>query len=479
MKKYWNKLIVAAIAIFAAGAVACSDDTSELPGYYTENFAYLELYPDTNTASALSATHDARGVFVEGSFADFQVKLKWPVQTDTKIVLGGDPELAASGHEAIPESAVAFAPVDLQTGETVAGDIVIPAGKSSVTVRATLLDTSFAIENRAASKYMYTAVIRQISGSKDVYISSNKNSVAYPIEVDAFVENLLAISSDSGSEYSVIEGTNNPLGITVGTDFEDIQLEMVYGVETDTRVVLEADPTLIEEGMLALPDNAVTFFVNDQPVAGKTIVIPAGEASLTVQVRLTDKSFIDPDIEEETAYVLPMVIKSVSGSENVIIDPNNKVINFGVVIPDLTNYMLTPPTEGTLQTDRSGYTSYVLLPDDPEKHPCPELFDNKTSSYVYWDGDIYAICVDLGSKQDVMGFCTKNFSRYYAPLDVDVYTSEDGEAWTLALELRSLPSTSQHDIGLFAPLNTRYLKYDIIEPQPYGLALTEFYIYAK
>lgn len=477
MKKYWNKLIVAAIAIFAAGAVACSDDTSELPGYYTENFAYLELYPDTNTAAPLSATHDARGVFVEGSFADFQVKLKWPVQTDTKIVLGGDPELAASGHEAIPESAVTFAPVDLQTGQTVAGEIVIPAGKSSVTVRATLLETSFAIENRAASKYMYTAVIRQISGSKDVHISSNKNSVAYPINVDAFVENLLAISSDSGSEYSVIEGVNNPLGITVGTDFEDIQLEMVYGVETDTRVVLEADPTLIEEGMLALPDNAVAFFVNGQPVTGKTIVIPAGEASLTVQVRLTDKSFIDPDIEEETAYVLPMVIKSVSGSENVIIDPNNKVINFGVLIPDFTNYTLTPPAEGTLQTDRSGYTAYVEANNN--QYTCSQLFDNNTNTYFYL-GTEYAICVDLGSKQDVMGFSTKNFSGSYAPFDVDVYTSEDGEAWTLAMEIRSLPYLSQHDIGFFEPLNTQYLKYDIIEAQGNsGPALTEFYIYAK
>lgn len=477
MKKYWNKLIVAAIAIFAAGAVACSDDTSELPGYYTENFAYLELYPDTNTASALSATHDARGVFVEGSFADFQVKLKWPVQTDTKIVLGGDPELAASGHEAIPESAVAFAPVDLQTGETVAGDIVIPAGKSSVTVRATLLDTSFAIENRAASKYMYTAVIRQISGSKDVYISSNKNSVAYPIEVDAFVENLLAISSDSGSEYSVIEGTNNPLGITVGTEFEDIQLEMVYGVETDTRVVLEADPTLIEEGMLALPDNAVTFFVNDQPVAGKTIVIPAGEASLTVQVRLTDKSFIDPDIEEETAYVLPMVIKSVSGSENVIIDPNNKVINFGVLIPDFMIYALTPPAEGTLQTDRSGYTVYAK--STRNTYQCPQILDGDISTYFYI-GTQYAICMDLGSTQDVMGFSTTFFSAGYAARDIDVYTSEDGETWTLAVEIRSLPYELKYDIGLFEPLNTRYLKYDIVASQgSAGPAITEFYIYAK
>lgn len=478
MKKYWNKLAVVAIALFAAGAVACSDDKSELPGYYTDNFAYMELYPDTNTATALSATHDARGVFVTGSFADFQVKLKWPVKTDTKFVLGGNPELAAAGHDPIPESAVAFSAVDPQTGEAVEGDIVIPAGKSAVTVRATLLDTSFAVENKAASKYMYTAVIRQIIGSKDVHISSNKNEVAYPINVSAFVNNLLAIGTSSGANSSEIRGTNTPAGINVGSEFADIRLKLVYGIETDTRVVLEADPALAGEGQLPMPANAVTFLVNDQAVAGSSFVIPAGEDLITIKVRLTDTSFIDSQIKEETVYVLPMVIKSVGGSEDVFIDPDRKVMNFSVVIPDYMNYTLTPPTEGTLQTDRTGYTSYVLLPDDPAKYNCPQLFDNDTGSYFYAD-EIYAICVDLGAKQDVMGFCTKNYSGYYAPLNVDVYTSEDGEAWTLAMKLRSLPRTSQHDIGFFEPINTRYLKYDILQGQNGGPALTEFFIYAK
>lgn len=473
MKKYWNKLAFAAIAFFAAGAVACSDDESELPGYYTENFAYLELYPDTNTATALSATHDARGVFVSGSFVDFQVKLRWPVGTDTKLVLGGDPDLAASDYDPIPENAVTFAAVDPQTGEAVEGDIVIPAGESVVNVRATLLDTSFAVENKAASKYMYTAVIRQISGSPDVHISSNRNTVGYPIHVEAFVTNQLAFEDSS----SVITGTNNPTGINVGEEFTDIRLKLVFGVETDTQVVLEADPTLAGEGQQPLPLSAVTLTVNDQPVTGGSFVIPAGEESVTVKARLTDKSFIDPEIKEETVYVLPIVIKTVSGSEDVFIDPDNKILNFSVVIPDYKTYMLTSPTEGELQTDRTGYTSYVSTLDGSTDE-CPQLFDGSTGTY-YYTGGLYAICVDLGSVQDVMGLRTIYFSGYYGAYDVDIYSSEDGETWTKVMELRDLPVQKTHDIGFFEPIRTRHLKYDVLESQYYGFAPTEFYIYAK
>ena len=54
---------------------------------------YYQLYPESNVAPSLQGTHDARGVSVSGTFRDFRVRLKKPVETDTYFKFGIDASL--------------------------------------------------------------------------------------------------------------------------------------------------------------------------------------------------------------------------------------------------------------------------------------------------------------------------------------------------------------------------------------------------
>lgn len=482
MKKYWNKLVFAVIALVATGAVSCGDDPSELPGYYFENFAYIELYPDTNTAVALSAINDYRGVTVNGTLPDFYVKLKSSVSTDVNVELGLDKNLIVGTSEAIPEEAVSFAMIDPSSGELRPGAIVIPAGSTQVKVRPELISTEFATKNQAATTYTASVTIKRISGSKSLNISTNRNVASYPVAVEAYKRNNASIVSSVGSNMLTIvtENMDNP---TLSTNEFDVRIRLALPAPVATTVRLEVDPTLLKPGWDQIPLDKTELKVGGTPVTDMAVVIPAGETEISLNVKLLDTSFIVESDLPLKVYSLPLKIVEVEG-EQVFISPDNRSLYACVSLVDVTDVTYEKPTVGTIDDGpRDNYASkFIYLfneMNDPEaKMDGSALFDGDLTTDFDYYGVPYAVAVDLASVRDITGLEIYSFKNAdYSPTDFEIYTSDDGQVWTLMRRGKRAGAQPAY-YSFSAPITTRYIKFYAIDAKR-GVDLTEIYFYFK
>lgn len=72
------------------------------------------------------------------------------------------------------------------------------------------------------------------------------------------------------------------------------------------------------------------------------------------------------------------------------------------------------------------------------------------------------------------GIKTQHWSSGYAPSKVVIYISEDGNKWKSMGDIRTSGSTQ--NISLKVPMDTRFLKYDMLS-YPKRVDVTEFNIY--
>ena len=94
-------------------------------------------------------------------FGDMIVSLRYPSEKDVKVTFEPDFSLNGETDQAIPRSAVSFS----VNGQAVSGNsITIPAGSSSVTLKAQLTDASFM--NETGGEYQLPLTVKAVEGDE-------------------------------------------------------------------------------------------------------------------------------------------------------------------------------------------------------------------------------------------------------------------------------------------------------------------------
>ena len=127
--------------------------------------------------------------------------------------------------------------------------------------------------------------------------------------------------------------------------------------------------------------------------------------------------------------------------------------------------------ENSVLDDRSKWTLTLM---DGVQGTASDLIDGNGGSDVAMDNSGFWITVDLGSMKTVTGIKTQHWSSGYAPSKVVIYISEDGNKWKSMGDIRTSGSTQ--NISLKVPMDTRFLKYDMLS-YPKRVDVTEFNIY--
>ena len=208
-------------------------------------------------------------------------------------------------------------------------------------------------------------------------------------------------------------------------------------------------------------------------LSSQQVVIKAGEMqSEELTASMPDLSFLS-GTEDAMSYTFSVIMESIqSTSQSVrassIYNALPATINKEALSVD--NLKSGVP-ENSVLDDRSKWTLTLM---DGVQGTASDLIDGNGGSDVAMDNSGFWITVDLGSKKTVTGIETQHWSSGYAPSKVVIYISEDGNKWKSMGDIRTSGSTQ--NISLKVPMDTRFLKYDMLS-YPKRVDVTEFNIY--
>ena len=208
-------------------------------------------------------------------------------------------------------------------------------------------------------------------------------------------------------------------------------------------------------------------------LSSQQVVIKAGEMqSEELTASMPDLSFLS-GTEDAMSYTFSVIMESIqSTSQSVrassIYNALPATINKEALSVD--NLKSGVP-ENSVLDDRSKWTLTLM---DGVQGTASDLIDGNGGSDVAMDNSGFWITVDLGSKKTVTGIKTQHWSSGYAPSKVVIYISEDGNKWKSMGDIRTSGSTQ--NISLKVPMDTRFLKYDMLS-YPKRVDVTEFNIY--
>lgn len=261
----------------------------------------------------------------------------------------------------------------------------------------------------------------------------------------------IACSDDDASAQS--EWNTNYIGIqrtTLGVMTETIALDHTpNGLGTSTL------PITVTLSKYASHDITATLdFESDCPEAwtleSNTVVIPAGQLSATVMLS-ADWSFAEEIIEPKT-WNAKLTLTSVAPMSGVHISTKYNTLDIVVTKTRMVNVSSIRPA-GELLTDNQDWVLTYNGKEDTRR----ELLDNNLNTYVYVYNSL-DIQVDLGKTITVTGLRTESmFSPEYSPTAAAIYTSDDGESWTLQGEL-DLQAESLFFFALIKPVECRYVR---------------------
>lgn len=223
--------------------------------------------------------------------------------------------------------------------------------------------------------------------------------------------------------------------------------------------------------------------------------IPA-EAFDLINGKLTipEKSYISKDSVEikinATAfkninagtYIVPLVVAG-TNHVNAVASSNQNVIYFKLTITeDQDNLWNSAPSDkGTLLADdRTSWT--VSTTNSTFEGSTSKLFDNNLSNSLSYSitqlDPTTGFVVDMKKVYSNLNGIVMNFLySYYCLKNVDVYTSEDNNQWTM--QGNSVNSSGQWNLIFYHTVSARYIKLIVREKSSNGIFFKEFNVYTK
>lgn len=224
-----------------------------------------------------------------------------------------------------------------------------------------------------------------------------------------------------------------------------------------------------------MPDGVVAFR------EGGIAVIPAGESiARDTMDFVTDWGFVP---QQAATYKVTVGIGSVEPvSGQLRISSKQKDLIALINKAKCMDIQAGVKPAGSRIADYTGWSVYATNVDDNKaewgSHQ-PKLINGDTGDYIWFNTPHLGIKIDMGGKKTVTGLET--YSAYgsgYAMSSCSIYSSDDGETWTLVTPddgLAMTPAGTQY-VSFIAPVSARYLIWHMYGSAPLS---SEIYVYSK
>lgn len=208
-------------------------------------------------------------------------------------------------------------------------------------------------------------------------------------------------------------------------------------------------------------------------LSSQQVIIKAGEMqSEELMATIPDLSFMS-EMDEAVKYTFTVIMESVQTSGKSV-----KMSSVYNALPATVNKealsvdnLKNGQPDNSVLDNRSEW-AITLMPG--VENTAANLIDGDTWSDVAINNSGFWIALDLGSEKTVTGIKTQHWAGAYAPSKIELYISEDGSQWQSMGNLNT--GDAAQYISFKVPVNTRYLKYDILV-YPGRVDVTEFNVY--
>lgn len=439
MKNYWKYTFALLLAAGAAALAGCDDDEElNLPGY-----------PETPVGIVIADSENAPTVTVKGTYEEGTGELKLDGALSRTYIFAlstPSPEDATFHVEKIatniPEDRVSIS----------ATELTVPAGAISAEVEVALTDedTAFMADERGAMNYEIGVRLTAVEGSR---VTMPQTEAKVIVEKEAYVMHASVVGTDGSRsaqfKRSCIDG--------------EIINEDAIAYEFKVRL---DKPALRDLTFKAVSTGTPEDYKTCESFSGD-LTIAAGELeSAPAAWSLTD-DFLEGN-DDPASYEIVLAVSAADGADDVAMDEEQGLCTITVEKTCDLMYFGSSLDPGWTKFNSSTWTT---VPSNASN-----LLD--TSVYTYF-GSPQAV-IDMKEKKEIAGFRTVDYYGwgYYYPTSYTISISDDNEAWTSIGELQSAdaPTNDAHYIGLYKPVEARYIKLNMSGGWFY---LATFEVYGK
>lgn len=299
--------------------------------------------------------------------------------------------------------------------------------------------------------------------------------------------NRVYIKPYTGNDFLIV---HTPVMSTSSLDLK-IPVYVTRGHSENIKATLVVDNSLIDAyntangtSYEALPEQALL-------VENPTVTIPAGSYSSADSLHLSINEEVVSQLRSETGYIIPVKLVSAEGGNAAI--STNMVSSYVVAGVEVKTGMVNEEasdedTQGTLVSERSGWTAYIEEADGVTVNgEVASLFDgNSSSEWSASSSQPFHVVFDMQETQNVTAVTA--WYSYYGwydycsfPEGTRMEYSQNGTDWQ---ELGTLPYIYGKNVVLYAPVPMRYIRAEIpVISNWYGeeasITIGEFNVYVK
>lgn len=293
---------------------------------------------------------------------------------------------------------------------------------------------------------------------------------------------------DGSSSFKIIQ---TPIS-TISTVDVQIPVQCTKKAQSDIKVTFGIDNSLIEAYNTEHETNYVALPENVLVIENETVTIPAGEmkGDATVNIKTTEDESILNQLSDENVYLVPIVRKSVTGSNAVPSEQVNPItyIVMTVIHDNVHHGASASDSKGAMVADQSGWSASVNEGTTVSGN-LSAIFDGNMGNSVTLqnrnNGQPTELTVDMGKEYtfDALtlfyGYSYPGWGDYkYGQLstDMEITTSTDGQKWS---KVGLMENGDSNEVMVFyAPITARYIK--ISKPYSYygRLYIGVFNVYA-
>lgn len=213
------------------------------------------------------------------------------------------------------------------------------------------------------------------------------------------------------------------------------------------------------------------FKVDQIKINSSKAVIKAGQQVSEVITIDVDRSIFS-SIEDKINYAFSVSIsKMTTNNGNTFVSENLKTLHATINKPTYLNLEQGIPDNSQLWKANTEWS--FVFQDGVENSDNNALIGNSGND-VATNGVPFWFTVDLNEVKTVNGIQTKHWGKDYAPTQVEVFRSENGSTWK-SMGVLDISGGTQN-IAFIKPIQTRYLKYQMLEV-PDRVDITGFSVY--
>lgn len=242
------------------------------------------------------------------------------------------------------------------------------------------------------------------------------------------------------------------------------EVSLTFNVKTQQPAPADITVALQVEGEEGLPADMITL-------SNRSVTLRQGETqSETITATIDRKTFAET--KDKFSHAFQISIADITTSDkNTVVSEYLRTLRANVSKTAYCNLKLATPPNSALMTNQ---TDWDFAFQDGVENAGSNSVAGTGGNDVATNGVPFWVTIDLKKSQEVRGIQTRHWGAAYAPTAIEIYYSADGVNWTSLGEIAT--SGSSQNITFITPIETRYLKYQMVTV-PGRVDLTALYVY--